>query len=278
MLTKIYASRALTRTMGMHDPIGDPFGGVAFGEKNDPVTAAVVVGGGLLGSAISSRGQQNAAQTQADATLQAQNQVLAAGQQGAQQYAPYQQLGQTGVNALSENLGYLTKPFTSADLNSYLAPNYDFMLKQGQGATIQNANVGGGGSNVNLANQVFTQNYAQNAYQNAFNNYQAQQTNIFNRLNSLAQTGLTGSTGAANAMIGTGTNVASLTSGLGNAQAASQIGQANAYAGGVNNISNLAALYGLSGNNAAAPVSGGGGGTYNLGGGYQPTGSNLLTS
>ena len=278
MLTKIYASRALTRTMGMHDPIGDPFGGVAFGEKNDPVTAAVVVGGGLLGSAISSRGQQNAAQTQADATLQAQNQVLAAGQQGAQQYAPYQQLGQTGVNALNANLPYLTRQFTNADLNANLAPNYDFMLKQGQGATIQNANVGGGGSNVNLANQVFTQNYAQNAYQNAFNNYQAQQTNIFNRLNSLAQTGLTGSTGAANAMIGTGTNVASLTSGLGNAQAASQIGQANAYAGGVNNISNLAALYGLSGNNAAAPVSGGGGGTYNLGGGYQPTGSNFLTS
>ena len=278
MLTKIYASRAQTRSMGIHDPIGDPFGGVAYGEKNDPVTAAVVVGGGLLGSAISSRGQQNAAQTQADATAQAQNQVLAAGQQGAQQYAPYQQLGQTGVNALSENLGYLTKPFTSADLNANLAPNYDFMLKQGQGATIANANVGGGGSNVNLANQIFSQNYAQNAYQQAFNNFQGQQTNIYNRLAGISGIGLTGATGAANAMIGTGTNVAGLTSGLGNAQAASQIGQANAYAGGVNNISNLAALYGLSGNNAAAPVGGGGGGTYNLGGGYQPTGSNFLTS
>ena len=253
MLNKIYASRAQTRSMGLHDPIGDPFGGPAYGEKNDPITAAAaVVGGGLLGSAISSRGQQNAAQTQADATLQAQNQVLAAGQQGAQQYAPYQQLGQTGVNALNAQIPYLTRQFTNADLNANLAPNYDFMLKQGQGATIQNANVGGGGSNVNLANQVFTQNYAQNAYQNAFNNYQAQQTNIFNRLNSLAQTGLTGATGAANAMIGTGTNVAGLTSGLGNAQAASQIGQANAYAGGVNNISNLAALYGLQGNNAAS--------------------------
>ena len=126
------------------------------------------------------------------------------------------------------------------------------MLKQGQGATIQNANVGGGGSNVNLANQVFTQNYAQNAYQNAFNNYQAQQTNIYNRLSGIAGIGMQGATGASNAMIGTGTNVANLTSGLGNAQAASQIGQANAYAGGVNNISNLAALYGLQGNNAAS--------------------------
>jgi len=277
MLTKIYASRALTRTMGMHDPIGDPFGGVVFGEKNDPVTAAVVVGGGLLGSAISSRGQQNAAQTQADATLQAQNQVLAAGQQGAQQYAPYQQLGQTGVNALNAQIPYLTRQFTNADLNANLAPNYDFMLKQGQGATIENANVGGGGSNVNLANQVFSQNYAQNAYQQAFNNFQGQQTNIYNRLSGIAGIGMQGATGAANAMIGTGTNVSNLTSGLGNAQAASQIGQANAYVGGVNNISNLAALYGLQGNNAVTP-SGGGSGTFNLGGGYTPSGSNYLTS
>jgi hypothetical protein len=240
--------------------------------------AAAVVGGSLIGGAISARGQQNAAQTQADATANAQNQLLAAGQQGAQQYAPYQALGQTGINQLNAQLPYLTRQFTNADLNANLAPNFQFMLNQGQGATIENANVGGGGSNVNLANQLFTQNYAQNAYQNAFNNYQAQQTNIYNRLAGISGIGLQGATGSANAMIGTGTNVAGLTSGLGNAQAASQIGQANAYAGGVNNISNLAALYGLQGNNAATPIGGGGGGTYNLGGGYQPTGSNFLTS
>ncbi len=267
MLTKIYASRALTRTMSMHDPIGDPFGGPAYGEKNDPVTAAVVIGGGLIGSSIAAGGQQSAANTQADATRAAQQQVLAAGQQGAQQYLPYQQLGQTGVNALNAQIPYLTKQFTNADLNANLAPNYDFMLKQGQGATIANANVGGGGSNVNLANQIFSQNYAQNAYQQAFNNFQGQQTNIYNRLAGISGIGMQGATGAANAMIGTGTNVAGLTSGLGNATAASQIGQANAYSNAIGNVSNLAALYGLSGNNAAgigggnaaAPVGGGGG-------------------
>ena len=252
MLTKIYASRALTRTMSMHDPIGDPFGGPAYGEKNDPITAAAVIGGGLISSSIAAGGQQSAANTQADATRAAQQQVLAAGQQGAQQYAPYQQLGQTGVNALNAQIPYLTRQFTNADLNANLAPNYDFMLKQGQGATIANANVGGGGSNVNLANQIFSQNYAQNAYQQAFNNFQGQQTNIYNRLAGISGIGMQGATGAANAMIGTGTNVAGLTSGLGNATAASQIGQANAYAGGVNNASNLAALYGLQGNQSSS--------------------------
>jgi hypothetical protein len=222
-------------------------------------TAAAIVGGSLIGSTISANGQRSAANTQADATRQAQTQVLEAGQRGAEQYAPYQALGQTGVNALNSQIPYLTRQFTNADLNANLAPNYDFMLKQGQGATIANANVGGGGSNVNLANQMFTQNYAQNAYQKAFENFQGQQTNIYNRLAGISGIGMQGATGAANAMIGTGTNVAGLTSGLGNAQAASQIGQANAYAGGINNVSNLAALYGLQGNNAAAPIGGGGG-------------------
>jgi hypothetical protein len=221
-------------------------------------TAAAIVGGSIIGSTISAKGQRDAANTQAAASQAAQNQVLAAGQQGAQQYAPYQALGQTGVNALNAQIPYLTRQFTNADLNANLAPNYDFMLKQGQGATIQNANVGGGGSNVNLANQLFTQNYAQNAYQKAFENFQGQQTNIYNRLAGISGIGMQGATGAANAMIGTGTNVAGLTSGLGNATAASQIGQANAYAGGVNNLSNIAALYGLQGNNAVTPSGGGG--------------------
>ena len=212
--------------------------------------ATAIVGSSLIGGYFSSQGAQNAANTQAQAGLQAQQQVLAAGQQGAQQYAPYQTLGQTGVNALNQQLPYLTQQFTNADLNANLAPNYQFMLGQGQGATIENANVGGGGSNVNLANQIFSQNYAQNAYQNAFNNYQAQQTNIYNRLSGIAGIGMAGATGAANAMIGTGTNVANITQGIGNATAAGQIGQANAISGAVGNIGNAGALYGMNQSNA----------------------------
>ena len=219
--------------------------------------ATAIVGSSLIGGYFSSQGAQNAANTQAQAGLQAQQQVLAAGQQGAQQYAPYQALGQTGVNALNANLPYLTKQFTNADLNANLAPNYQFMLGQGQGATIQNANVGGGGSNVNLANQIFSQNYAQNAYQNAFNNYQAQQTNIYNRLAGISGIGLQGATGAANALIGTGTNVGNLTTGIGNAQAAGIIGQANAYGNTLQNVGNLAFLNSLG--KGSTPTGAGGG-------------------
>ena len=247
MLTKIYASRALTRTMGMHDPIGDPFGGVAFGEKNDPITAAVVVGSTVVGGMMQGDAARSAANTQADAQRQAQAQILAAGREGAQQYDPYIKLGQTGTNALNANIPYLTSQFSNADLNSQLAPNYQFGLQQGQGTTNAAANASGGmmsGNALQGLNQ-FNQNYAQNAYQQAFNNYQAQQTNIYNRLAGISGIGLQGATGAANALIGTGTNVGNLTTGIGNAQAAGTIGQANAYGNTLQNVGNLAFLNSL---------------------------------
>ena len=261
MLIKIYASRSQTKAMGLHDPIGDPFGGVAYGERNDPVTAAIAVGGaGLVGSMIQGNAAQKAAQTQADANARAQEQLLATGQKASEQYAPYTQLGQTGVNALNANMPYLTHQFNNQDLNAQLAPNYAFQLQQGQGATNAASNATGGmmGGNALKGLQDYTQNFAGNAYQNAFNNYQAQQTNIYNRLAGIAGIGMQGATGTANAQLGTGSNIAQLTQGIGQAQAAGQMGQANAYAGGVNNIGNYALLSSL-GKGAPTPVANQGG-------------------
>ncbi len=41
MYKKTYLSRAMTRAFAMDAPIGDPFGGPAFGERNDPVSTVV---------------------------------------------------------------------------------------------------------------------------------------------------------------------------------------------------------------------------------------------
>jgi len=41
---KTYLSRAQTRAMGLEHPIGDPHGGPAYGERNDPVSAIISVG------------------------------------------------------------------------------------------------------------------------------------------------------------------------------------------------------------------------------------------
>lgn len=43
MFKKTYLSRAMTKALSLDAPIGDPFGGPAFGERNEPVTAFFAV-------------------------------------------------------------------------------------------------------------------------------------------------------------------------------------------------------------------------------------------
>ena len=251
------------------------------------ITAAVIVGGATLGGAyLQSQGAKNAANTQADAAARAQAQVLAAGAEGAQQYAPYTAYGQTTLSALGNNMPYFQQQFTNQDLNANLAPNYAFQLQQGQASNNAANNALGGmnSGNAQQALQQYTQNYAGTAYQNALSNYmnqynlgvnsnmaqqgqqfnqnQAQQTNIYNRLTGLAGLGLTGAQGSANAQIGTGTNIASLTAGLGNAQAASQIAQGNIYGNAANTAGNVlgyTALNQMSQPSSYGNIMGGGG-------------------
>jgi hypothetical protein len=42
-MSKIYFSRSMTRTLSADQPVGDPTGGAAYGEKNDPVSAILSV-------------------------------------------------------------------------------------------------------------------------------------------------------------------------------------------------------------------------------------------
>ena len=42
-MSKIYFSRSISRTMSADHPVGDPTGGAAYGEKNDPITIAISV-------------------------------------------------------------------------------------------------------------------------------------------------------------------------------------------------------------------------------------------
>ena len=242
---------------------------------------AAVAGASLLSGAMQSSAIKSAAQTQADQAARSQQAVLAAGQQGAEQYAPYQDVGKTALSDLSSNMPYFQHQFSNQDLNNYLSPNYNFMLDVGQKANLMNSNATGGavGGNAGTALNTFSTNYAQNAFQNAFANYTANQQNIYNRLYGTAGLGLQGATGAANAMIGTGTNVANIGTGAANAQAAGQIAQGNVAGSAISNLGNLAYLssLGKGGPSGVTPTSGDGM-TPSLGGGYTPSGSNYLTS
>jgi len=203
--------------------------------------AAVATAGTVYAASTAADAQQNAAQTQANAALQQQGNLLAAGNQASQQFTPYANYGTTALGSLAANNAYFNQQFSNQDLNTNLAPNYDFMLKQGLTGAAQQANATGGlvGGNAQQALETFGQNYAGNAYQNAFNNFQVQRGNISALDLANANLGLSGATGSANAQLGTATNIANLGIGSANAQAASQIAQGNIYGNAANTIGGI---------------------------------------
>jgi hypothetical protein len=211
-----------------------------------------------LGSIGVNKAISNAANTQATAGQNAQNAISDFGQNYGQLQAPYQQTGVQATNQLGalgsgsynimnpdgtvKSVGtgndYLTHQFNAQDLTSGLAPNYDFMLAQGAGANRNLANVNGGQISGNTLQglNTFNQNYAQNAYQNAFNNYQTQRQNIFGNLAQQAGLGNTslGQLGSVGSSLAN--TYGNVTTGL----AASQAGATTAQAVNNNNLlSNL---------------------------------------
>ena len=220
---------------------------------------------GLAGALLSSNAAQNAANTQSAAAQQAIAQQQANFNTINAQQAPYRAAGYGALNQLA-SLGsgqtntydasgnvtgtvsnpsdYLTHQFNASDLTAGLAPNYNFMLQQGQMANQRAANASGGGLTGNALQglQNYTQNYAGNAYQNAFNNYQTQRSNIYNTLAGIAGIGQTGQT-ATNQAATNATNAATqLGVGSAAAQAGATTGSANAY---TNALSNLGSNYTL---------------------------------
>lgn len=244
---------------------------------------ALAGGLGYLGARKQASAAESAAQTQLQGTEEAARiqkemfDILNA------QQKPYREAGYGALTKIQDMLPQFTaqypayKPFTAEDLKSNLAPNYQFMLEQGLGATRQGMNVGSPGSNVTTAATKFAEDYASNAYQNALQNYMAQQGqafnqaqtgtgNIFNRLASIAGLGQAATGQSAQLGAATGTNLAQLATGGAGAIAGGQVGAANAMAGGIQGLGNTAAMYGL--------LNRTGGGSTTLGSmaGYVPSG------
>lgn len=131
-------------------------------------------------------------------------------------------------------LGYgsLTKQFDTNDWAS-LSPQYNFTAQQGKQGVLNGDASGAGALSGAAAKDLinFNQANATNSFNSAFNNYQAQQNNIFNRLYDVSSLGQNaaanlGSTGANLA----GQQAQSLTN-IGTAQAGGAVGAANAWSG-----------------------------------------------
>lgn len=227
--------------------------------------AAAIGGSAILGY----MGAQSAADAQANAAANALGLTREQYNTLQQQQAPQRALGYSALNAIGgmlpgqqqvfdaqgnlvgaqQGTGALTQMFGPEQLNAQLAPNYEFMKQQGLGALTQKANVGGGGSNVDLARSQFAQDYASNAYQNALANYTGQQTNIYNRLSNLAGLGQTANQTSAQGLSNMATTGGNLMSNIGQAQASGIVGGTNAITGGLNQYAGMNYLSSLMGGN-----------------------------
>jgi len=197
------------------------------------MTALAIGGSALLGASAS----KSAASTQAaaaDRAAELQNQQF---QQTREDLAPYRAAGQTALNALTP----LATNYQKFGMDQFTQdPGYAFRLSEGQKALDRSAAARGGliSGGALKAAQRYGQDMGSQEYMNAFNRYQTERNAQLNPLQSLAGVGQTtanqlGQFGASNAA-----NVGNLMTGGAAAQAAGQVGMANAVTGGLGTYMN----------------------------------------
>jgi hypothetical protein len=217
----------------------------------------VMAGSSILGSLLGSDAAESASQVQAGAADRS-----AATQERMfntinNQQLPYRQAGEAALADIRGGLGigpqhitssgYFSKQFGPRDLATNLAPNYQWQLDQGLGAVKNAGNLHNGLYSGNTLRGIndYAQNFAGNAYQNAFQNFTGQQTNIFNRLSAIAGLGQTANQTSATAGTAAGQGIGAAQMAGGAAQAAGIVGGTNAITGGINNAASWYSLPGI---------------------------------
>lgn len=216
--------------------------------------ATAIIGSAAIGAATTAYAANKAASAQTSAASQAaqvQQNIFNTTQKN---LAPYINEGNSATTQLNNQLPTLTSPIVMNEQNLEQTPGYQFNLTQGLKATQNSAAARGlGVSGAALKGaSTFATGLADSTYQNQFNNANTNQTNAYNRLKGLIDTGESAAAGQGVVGASTGANIASTVVGAGNANAAA----ANATGAGVNN-----ALSNISGYAAYKGLYGGGGGS-----------------
>jgi hypothetical protein len=194
------------------------------------IAASAVLG--YSGASKQASAAERGAQMQSDAAARA----AALQEKQYADLAPYRESGQLGLSKIQEMLPYFTREVTAEDLRRM--PGFEFGLNQGVGATGQAMNVGGGGSNVDLARRKFAIDYATNV---GLPQYISQRTGIYNTLANIAGIGQKSQEQSG----GIASNIGQLGIGGATALGAGQIGAANAMAGAYGNVGNALTLSSL---------------------------------
>lgn len=223
------------------------------------MVAAAVVGTGVAGALIGSNSARKAANTQADAANRATDTAQAQYWQTREDQAPWRAAGESALGQLSGGLGQggdFNRDFTLADFQR--DPGYQFRLDQGLGSVQGSAAARGSlmsGATLKRLSQ-YGQDYASGEYGKAYDRFNNDRSQRFNRLATVAGIGQTATNNVGTA----GANMASQVAGnqlaAGNASAAGTIGQANAINGGLSNLQSLYQLNQLGKSNWAPSSTG----------------------
>jgi len=228
--------------------------------------AGAVVGSALIGgsAAKSAASTQSAA---ADRAAELQNQQF---QQTREDYAPYREAGYNALAQLQKTAGNVPGAFKFGAGDYQADPGYAFRLSEGQKALDRQAAARGGlisGGALRAAQrygQEMGSQEFQNAYNRAFTGYGtevARENQLYNRQAALAGIGQTATGQVAQAGQNYANTAGNLMTGGAAAQAAGQVGMANAITGGLGTYLNYSqgnaltnALRGYGGTSNASAV------------------------
>jgi hypothetical protein len=219
------------------------------------MVAAAIVGSavvGAAGSAYASKQSSKAAKIQAESADRASQIQWDMYNQTRQDLDPYKQAGATSLSQMMDQMGangYFNQTYTGQDI--YSDPSYQFRMQQGQDAIQSSAAAQGGllsGATLK-ALQNYGQESASQEYSNAYNRFNADQTNRYNRLSNIIGMGQNAAAQTGNAGMQTGQAVANNTMAGANAIAAGQVASANNWANTVNNLGSMATSYAMMKNN-----------------------------
>lgn len=235
---KTYLTKSQSRQWAAFDVVGDAFGGPAYGERNDPVTAmAATAGAGLVGGIMQADAAKSAAGTQAASADRATAETQRQYDQNRADMTPWRESGVKALGQIDAGMvqgGEFNRDFTLADFNA--DPGLAFRMQQGrdavEGSAARRGGLLSGGTLKALTN--YGQEFGSQEYGKAYDRFNNNMTTRFNRLSSVAGNGqtATGQIGAMGTAATQSMNDTRMQSA--NASASGIMGGANGLVSGIN--------------------------------------------
>lgn len=241
--------------------------------------ATAIVGGSAISALATSYAANKASSAQTNAAQKAQDTALGMYNTTRGDLQPFRQIGVDAGNRLTSRLGEFTSPIVMDQAALEQTPGYQFTRTQGLKAVQNSAAARGlGVSGAALKGAAnFATGLADNTYKTQFDIANTNQSNAYNRLKALVDTGQNAAAQTGNAGTNAANTAAGAQIGAGNAQAAGYNATGSAIGNIGNNVAGYAMYQGLYGggnnngpgggsSNFGTPGGSGPGGGYGIGG------------